>query len=195
MKHILKDILIITTLIISSCSSTGVIPMGNNTYMIGKKDGYPGVGVSLSVRAEVYNEAVEFCTKKKLEVKTLNITTLPAVPGQLGSTELQFSCVFPTTSNSKPEYYKILNDNTLKATNSIDSEYLAYSDSSKTGIITLNTSLKNRDDALKLIGDICSSKNISLVSGGTHKKDGATYKVMDETYSSNELTIKFNCLY
>lgn len=169
--------------------------MGDNSYMIGKKDGYPGVGVSLSVRAEVYDEATTFCKKKELEVKTLRITTLPAMPGQLGSTELQFKCVFPNLEASKPEYYKILNDNTLKATSSIDSEYLAYNDSEKTGIITLNTNLKGRDNALKLIGDICSSKNVSLTSGKKHNKKGATYTITDESYSSNELTIKFDCIY
>ncbi len=187
--------LTIAVTLISSCSSTGVIPMGDNSYMIGKKDGYPGVGVSLSVRAEVYDEATAFCKKKNLDVKTLNITTLPARPGQLGSTELQFKCVFPKNETAKPEYYKILNDNTLKATDSADSEYLAYNDSEKAGIITLNTNLKGRDNALKLIGDICSSKNVSLTPGNNHNKSGATYTITDESYSSNELTIRFNCIY
>ena len=98
-------------------------------------------------------------------------------------------CVSPNIENPKPEYYKILSDNTLKATKFIDSEYLAYNDSTKIGLITLNTTLKDRDNALKLIGDICSSKNISLLSGKNHSKEGATFKISDESYSSNEVTL------
>ena len=63
--------------------------------MVGKKDGTPGLGVSLSNKAEVYREANEFCRAKGLEVQTLEVTTTPARLGQLGSTELHFICVAP----------------------------------------------------------------------------------------------------
>jgi hypothetical protein len=85
----------ITTLMITGCSSTGVIPMSQDSYFIGKKDGSPGIGVSLSNKAEVYQEATEFCNKKGLEVLTLRETVTPAAPGRLGSTELHFKCVQP----------------------------------------------------------------------------------------------------
>jgi hypothetical protein len=90
-----KIIILLSTLFIASCASTGVIPMDQDSYFIGKKDGSPGLGVSLSNKAEVYKEANAFCQKKNLEVKTLHVTTTPARPGQLGSTELQFKCVAP----------------------------------------------------------------------------------------------------
>jgi len=79
----------------AGCQSTGVIPMDQDSYMIGKKDGSPGIGVSLTNKAEVYREANIFCREKGLEVKTLYVTTTPAMPGRLGSTELQFRCVPP----------------------------------------------------------------------------------------------------
>lgn len=69
--------------------------MDQDSYFIGKKDGTPGIGISLSNKAEVYREANEFCKAKGLEVKTLNVTTKPSMPAQLGSTELQFKCVPP----------------------------------------------------------------------------------------------------
>jgi hypothetical protein len=81
--------------LLSGCQSTGVIPMDQDSYMIGKKDGTPGLGVSLNNKAEVYREANDFCRKKGLEVKTLQVTTTPSAPAQLGSTELQFKCVAP----------------------------------------------------------------------------------------------------
>ena len=97
--------------------------------------------------------------------------------------------------SSEPDYYKILNDNTLQAADSIGSESLSYNDSTRSGVITLSTNLKGRDDALMIIGDICSTKNISLRSGNAPTKNGATYTVTDETLTSNVLTIKFNCIY
>jgi hypothetical protein len=81
--------------LVAACSSTGVVPMDQDSYFIGKKDGSPGIGVSLSNKAAVYREANDFCHKKGLEVKTLNVTVTPAMPARLGSTELQFKCVPP----------------------------------------------------------------------------------------------------
>ena len=69
--------------------------MGQDSYMIGKKDGSPGLGVSLTNKAAVYREANAFCNAKGLEVRTLQVITIPARPAQLGSTELQFKCVPP----------------------------------------------------------------------------------------------------
>jgi hypothetical protein len=77
----------------SACQSTGVIPMDHGTYMIGKKDGSPGLGVSLSNKAEVYKEANAFCHEKGLEVETIKVTVSPAKLAKLGSTELEFKCV------------------------------------------------------------------------------------------------------
>lgn len=85
--------LFILSFLISACSSTGVIPMSQDSYFIGKKDGAPGLGVSLSNKAEVYQEANLFCGKKDLEVKTLRETVTPARLARLGSTELHFKCV------------------------------------------------------------------------------------------------------
>ena len=86
-------ITLISGILFIGCSSTGVIPMSQDSYFIGKKDGYPGVGISLSNKSEVYQEANAFCTKKGLEVKTLRETVIPAAPGRVGSTELHFKCV------------------------------------------------------------------------------------------------------
>lgn len=88
-------------MIATGCVSTGVIAVGDNTYMIGKKDGSPGLGVSLSTKAAVYEEAAAFCKgqmgyinpSKTLVVETVKIETIPSKLAQLGSTELIFRCV------------------------------------------------------------------------------------------------------
>nr|WP_052678435.1 hypothetical protein [Moritella viscosa]SHO15416.1 Putative uncharacterized protein [Moritella viscosa] len=61
--------------------------------MIGKKDGSPGLGVSLSNKGSVYQEANTFCHKNYLEVETINLTVSPASFAKLGSTELEFKCI------------------------------------------------------------------------------------------------------
>ena len=88
-----KLLLTFSMLLIIGCSSTGIIPLDRDSYMIGKKDGMPGLGVSLSNKAEVYKEANEFCSGKNLEVETLRVVTEPAKPAQLGYTELHFRCI------------------------------------------------------------------------------------------------------
>ncbi|AQS40252.1 Short C-terminal domain [Shewanella psychrophila] len=132
-------------LIISGCSSTGVIPMSQDSYFIGKKDGSPGIGVSLSNKAEVYQEANAFCSQKSLEVLTLRETVAPAAPGRLGSTELHFRCVQPGGS-AKPlvkDADKVVNVNSNvnvkpKDVNSTDmyTELKKLKELKDTGIIT-----------------------------------------------------------
>lgn len=80
-------------LFLVGCQSTGVIPLDQDSYMIAKKDGTPGLGVSFTNKAAVYKEANYFCRTKGLEVKTLRVEMTPARPAQLGGTELQFKCV------------------------------------------------------------------------------------------------------
>jgi hypothetical protein len=71
--------------------------MNGDSYFIGKKDGAPGLGVSLTNKAEVYSEANTFCRSKGLEVQALKETVKSARPAMLGSTELVFRCVPPGT--------------------------------------------------------------------------------------------------
>ncbi len=76
--------------------------MDSDSYFIGKKDGSPGLGVSLSNKAAVYTEANDFCRRKALEVQTLQVTTTPAELARLGSTELHFKCVVPGGMTQPP---------------------------------------------------------------------------------------------
>lgn len=94
MKYLLFS-LIIVMIMLMGCQSTGVIPMDQDSYYIGKKDGSPGLGVSLSNKADVYKEANDFCHEKGLEVKVLREIVTPSAPARLGSTELYFKCVPP----------------------------------------------------------------------------------------------------
>jgi len=88
-------VFLLSSTLLVSCSSTGVIPMSQDSYYIGKKDGSPGLGVSLSNKAQVYKEAYAFCSEKGLELFVLQETVTPSAPARLGSTELHFKCVEP----------------------------------------------------------------------------------------------------
>lgn len=88
-----KFIPLTVVLLVSACASTGVVPLGQDTYFIGKKDGSTGLGVSYKVKAEVYKEANDFCGQKGLDVQTIEVSTIPAKLAQLGSTELKFKCI------------------------------------------------------------------------------------------------------
>jgi hypothetical protein len=89
----MKYVLSICVFFIVGCASTGVVKVGEDTFMIGKKDGTPGLGVSLSNKAEVYKEANDFCQRDNLEFQVIRELVTPARPAQLGSTEIQFKCV------------------------------------------------------------------------------------------------------
>jgi hypothetical protein len=88
-----KNYIIFAIILLTGCTSTGVIPMSQDSYYIGKKDGTPGLGVSLENKAAVYKEANAFCIKKNKEVYVLKETVTPSAPGRLGSMELHFKCV------------------------------------------------------------------------------------------------------
>lgn len=81
--------------VLAGCASTGVIPFDQDSFFVGKKDGSPGLGISLSNKAEVLKEANAFCSARSKEVKILRIESIPSAPAQLGSTEVVFRCVEP----------------------------------------------------------------------------------------------------
>jgi len=105
-KYINYLYLLIGIIFLASCKSTGVVPLGQNSYYLGKKDGSLGIGVSLENKAAVYNEARQFCAKLNLEIKVLKEIVTPAAPARLGSTELEFSCIplgtLATPTEKKP---------------------------------------------------------------------------------------------
>lgn len=107
-------LLCLSSIILLGCSSTGVVPIGGNTYMIAKKDGSPGVGISQKNKAEVYQEATEYCSSKHMVMKEVSVKVSPSLPLILGSTELHFRCVDQSTGDS---------EQMRKARESCDQEY------------------------------------------------------------------------
>jgi hypothetical protein len=76
-----------------SCSNTGVVPMDKGTFLIAKKSPQVGFGPPIGVKADVYKEANEFCTKQGKAVETIKLEETPAGLAQSAAVSLEFRCV------------------------------------------------------------------------------------------------------
>ncbi len=66
--------------------------MDSGTYMIAKRSAQVGFGPPDGVKADVYNEANEFCAKTQKEVETINLQVTNSGLGRPGNVSLQFRC-------------------------------------------------------------------------------------------------------
>jgi len=104
-------IFIMTLLLLSGCAiNSGVIPMGQDTFMITRQaaTGFSGLG---NLKVEAWEEANEFCIEqgKCLQVVNTRKSQPPYILGNFPRVEIQFKCL-----NAKdPEYQK---SNSQKAT-------------------------------------------------------------------------------
>lgn len=74
------------------CASTGVVQTDGDKYMIAKKSPQVGFGPPIGVRAEVYQEANDFCAKQNMAVETLNLELTNSGFGRAAAVNLEFRC-------------------------------------------------------------------------------------------------------
>ncbi len=91
----MKYILITLVLILSGCASnSGVVPMGNDTYMVSRQaaSGFSGMG---TLKADAMREAYQQCqlTGKRVEVVEAIDAKPPYIFGNFPKTEIRFKCV------------------------------------------------------------------------------------------------------
>jgi len=89
MKYIWVILVVLT---LSSCRSTGVVPMDSGTYFIAKRSLQAGFGPPDGVRADVYREANNFCNQEKKEVETIKLDVTNSGFGRPGNVFLSFRC-------------------------------------------------------------------------------------------------------
>ena len=91
----------LTTLValgLVSCASTttGIVPMGRDTYMIAKEQGsgFPGLG---TMKGEIITEGVQFCQKqgKEFQITATKETQPPYILGNYPRSEIEFMCLSP----------------------------------------------------------------------------------------------------
>jgi len=89
----MKTCLVILMLALTGCSSTGVVPMDKNTYMVAKRSAQLGFGPADGPKADVYREAKEFCAKQNKEVETVALNMTDSGFARPARAELQFRCI------------------------------------------------------------------------------------------------------
>jgi len=85
---------VVIALTLTGCASTGVVPTGNNEYMISKLDMGDVWHEGSKVLAKFYIEANEYCAKDNLPVERISESAQDVrVFVKNASTTLRFRCV------------------------------------------------------------------------------------------------------
>jgi hypothetical protein len=97
----LKIILpIIATLFLISCTSSGVIQTGDNTYIISKRSTGGGFVTGSGAKSDLYKEASKYCENSGKFVETIKVNTADGIPFvRIAGAELEFKCVSPVSNN------------------------------------------------------------------------------------------------
>jgi hypothetical protein len=78
---------------LAACASTtGVLPLGENTYSVMRSD-YGPTGNLNDVKAQAYKDAATFCAAQSKKVNVLSTTGVPRALAQFPEAEVKFSCV------------------------------------------------------------------------------------------------------
>jgi hypothetical protein len=77
---------------ITACASTGVLPIGNNKFMVSKQTA-TGFESAVGIKGDVLREANSYCVKSNKELEIISLKTKDGVPGKSYATaEVIFSC-------------------------------------------------------------------------------------------------------
>lgn len=80
-------------LILTACASSGPVPIGRDTYMITKSSS-TGFHSGSSVKADIFREAYEFCSKQGLQLQPVKDNAKDGVPGfAFANAEVVFRCL------------------------------------------------------------------------------------------------------
>ena len=88
----MKNLYFFVVFFMVGCASTGVVPMDAGTYMIAKRSAQAGFGPPDGVKADIYKEANEFCSKENKTVKTIDLQVTNTSFGRPGNVSLTFRC-------------------------------------------------------------------------------------------------------
>lgn len=88
--------------LLSGCASTGVVPVGSDTFMVSKQTA-TGYQSAVGIRAEILREANEYSERLGKKMIVISLTSKDGVPGSsYGTAEL----VFKAVRADDPEYLK-----------------------------------------------------------------------------------------
>jgi hypothetical protein len=84
---------LIIMVVLTGCASTGIVPMDKNTYMVAKRIAQIGFGSADGAKADVYQEANDFCAKQNKILETVKLEMIDSGFARSASASLQFRCV------------------------------------------------------------------------------------------------------
>jgi hypothetical protein len=89
----MKLIYVFSTLLLAGCASTtGVVPIGQNTFMIAREDNSPAASLG-ALKAAAFKEAGAFCAGQDRTMQVTKESDTPRSLGQFPQTTLQFKCI------------------------------------------------------------------------------------------------------
>lgn len=92
----MKTAIATVVLVLAGCaSSTGIVPMGEGTYLIAREDNSPTASLG-AIKAAVLKDAATFCGAKGQDFAVVHTNDTPRSLGQFPQTSLQFRCVSKT---------------------------------------------------------------------------------------------------
>jgi hypothetical protein len=89
----MKKIMIVAALAaLGGCAATGVVPIGQDTYMVSRQGagGWSSVG---KLKAEAFAEASQYCVSQNKSIQVVNTHEQPSGIGRLPEAEVQFMCL------------------------------------------------------------------------------------------------------
>ena len=90
----MKRLLLAGVVLALGCSSTGVVPMGQNLYTISKTSPACGFRDAGGVKADLFQEMSAFCSAKSESPEVVTIEALDGVIGKrCASATIEFRCV------------------------------------------------------------------------------------------------------
>lgn len=88
----MKRIALLALAFLAGCATTtGIVPTGQNTFMISKDDNSLTASV-VALKADVYKEAAAYCSAQGKSFNMVSESDTPRALGQIPRTTLHFTC-------------------------------------------------------------------------------------------------------
>lgn len=89
----MKQLIYVSAALLTCCASTtGVVAIGKDMYMIAREDNGPGASLG-AIKAATFKEATSFCAAQSKTMQLVKESDTPRSFGQFPQTNMQFTCV------------------------------------------------------------------------------------------------------
>ena len=78
---------------LSGCSSTGIMEIGDDRYKVSKNSMKVGFGAPTGSYEKIYKEAEDFCAKQNKTLDVVDTDIIHPAMGRPGSATLEFRCI------------------------------------------------------------------------------------------------------